>query len=459
MGERPPPTRRRRRVGVRLGATLVAASVVAVALTAGAVLFWLTVRASLYDGLQAGAEQDAAAVASQLEESGTNSIGEVDELDDDRLVQVVDPDGAVVAASEGAPTSPVARADEDSAEVRLDGVTYVTAVEDIDGGSYVVAGRSAEPAEATLATVGVLLVVAVPALVGLVALTAWLGVGRALAPVERMRRQVDLVTAATLAGRVDEPDTGDEIARLARTLNDMLDRLDAAQEQQRRFISDASHELKSPLAAIRQYAEVARDHPDRVSGRELGDVVLEEGDRLDRLVQGMLVLAQVDEGVLRVDAVDVDLDDLLFEETRRIRETGMLLAIDTSGVSAVRVHGDPGLLRQLVRNLVNNAVRHARHRVELSLCTVAVEASGPGVVAELRVGDDGDGIPEGERERVFERFVRLDAARARDTGGSGLGLSIVQGIAAAHAGSVRVDESASGGACLVVTLPAAPLDR
>lgn len=431
---------------------------VAVALTAGAVLFWLTVRASLYDGLQAGAEQDAAAVASQLEESGTNSIGEVDELDDDRLVQVVDPGGAVVAASEGAPTSPVARADEDSAEIRLDGVTYVTAVEDIDGGSYVVAGRSAEPAEATLATVGVLLVVAVPALVGLVALTAWLGVGRALAPVERMRRQVDLVTAATLAGRVDEPDTGDEIARLARTLNDMLDRLDAAQEQQRRFISDASHELKSPLAAIRQYAEVARDHPDRVSGRELGDVVLEEGDRLDRLVQGMLVLAQVDEGVLRVEAVDVDLDDLLFEEARRIREMGGLV-VDTSGVSAVRVHGDPGLLRQLVRNLVDNSVRHARHRVELSLRTVAVEASLPGVVAELRVGDDGDGIPEGERERVFERFVRLDAARARDTGGSGLGLSIVQGIAAAHAGSVRVDESASGGACLVVTLPAAPLDR
>ena len=103
MGERPPPTRRRR-VGVRLGATLVAASVVAVALTAGAVLFWLTVRASLYDGLQAGAEQDASAVASQLEESGTNSIGEVEELDDDRLVQVVDPDGAVVAASEGAPS-------------------------------------------------------------------------------------------------------------------------------------------------------------------------------------------------------------------------------------------------------------------------------------------------------------------------------------------------------------------
>jgi signal transduction histidine kinase len=445
---------------VRLGATLVAASVVAVALTTGAFLFWLTVRTSLYDGLQAGAEQDAAAVASQLEEGGSNSIGE---LDDDRLVQVVDPDGVVVAASEGAPSSPIAGADDDPVEVRIDGETYVTAVETIDGGSYVVTGRSAESAESTLATVGVLLVVAVPVLVGLVALTAWIGVGRALSPVERMRRQVDGVTAATLAGRIDVPETGDEIARLARTLNDMLDRLAAAQEQQRRFVSDASHELKSPLAAIRQYAEVARDHPDRISERELSEAVLDEGERLDRLVQGMLVLAQVDEGVLRVDAVDVDLDDLLFEEARRIRETGAL-DVDISRVSAVRVHGDPGLLRQLVRNLADNAARHARHRVELSLRTVpgassASAGTSTGTTAELRVEDDGDGIPVAERARVFERFVRLDAARARDTGGSGLGLSIVQGIAAAHGGSVRVGESASGGASVIVSLPAVAVDR
>ena len=383
---------------------------------------------------------------------GPGSIGE---LDDDRLVQVVDPEGEVVAASEGEPPSPIAGADDDHAEVRIDGVTYVTAVEDIDGGSYVVTGRSTESAEETLTTVGVLLVIAVPVLVGVVALTAWVGVGRALSPVERMRRQVDGVTAATLAGRIDEPDTGDEIARLARTLNDMLDRLDTAQEQQRRFVSDASHELKSPLAAIRQYAEVARDHPDRISGRELSEAVIEEGERLDRLVQGMLVLAQVDEGVLRVDAVDVDLDDLLFEEARRVRETGAVV-VDISGVSAVRVHGDLGLLRQLVRNLVDNAVRHARHRVTVTLHAAAEASGGPGTSAELRVGDDGDGIPPRERSRVFERFVRLDAARARDTGGSGLGLSIVQGIAEAHGGTVRVDESASGGASLVVTLPTVP---
>ena len=273
---------------------------------------------------------------------------------------------------------------------------------------------------------GVLLVIAVPCWSALVALTAWVGVGRALSPVERMRRQVDGVTAATLAGRIDVPDTGDEIARLARTLNDMLDRLDAAQEQQRRFVSDASHELKSPLAAIRQYAEVARDHPDRISERELSEAVLEEGERLDRLVQGMLVLAQVDEGVLRVDAVDVDLDDLLFEEARRIRETGALV-VDISGVSAVRVHGDPGLLRQLVRNLVDNAdgMRGIASTVPCGPCGRGIRARAvrqPSCASATTA----TGSPSGTAS-CLRALRRLDAARARDTGGSGLGLSIVQG--------------------------------
>ena len=279
------------------------------------------------------------------------------------------------------------------------------------------------------------------------ALTAWVGVGRALSPVERMRRQVDGVTAATLAGRIDEPDTGDEIARLARTLNDMLDRLDTAQEQQRRFVSDASHELKSPLAAIRQYAEVARDHPDRISGRELSQAVIEEGERLDRLVQGMLVLAQVDEGVLRVDAVDVDLDDLLFEEARRVRETGAVV-VDISGVSAVRVHGDLGLLRQLVRNLVDNAVRHARHRVTVTLHTAAEASGGPGTSAELCVGDDGDGIPPGNglasSSASYVSMPRAPATRAAAAWAS----RSSRGSREAHGGTVRVDESASGGASL-----------
>ena len=438
---------RRHGAGVRTRITSGATSVVAVALLIGAVVFWATLRLSLLDGLAASAEQDAAVVASQLEEGGPASLGE---LDDDRFVQVVDDSGAVVAGSENAPTAPMAtREEDDPGTVRVDDEAFVTAVDDADGGFIVIAGRSTDPTDQTLATVAGLLAIAVPLLIVLVAITTWLVVGRALSPVERMRRQVDAVTATTLAERLDEPAADDEIGRLARTMNGMLDRLEASQVAQRRFISDASHELRSPLAALRQYAEVARDHPERVSGEELGAAVLDEGDRLERLVQGMLVLARADEGALRLEPVDVDLDDLLLDEARRMRASGRL-SVDTSGISAARVRGDLALLRQLVRNLVDNAARHAHAAIAFT-----ARPGADGASATLTVGDDGDGIPVANRERVFDRFVRLDDARASDTGGSGLGLAIVREIALAHGGSARIEDAPGlGGACVLVTLPA-----
>jgi len=372
-------------------------------------------------------------------------------------VQVIDESGAVVMASGDAPDSPVAGRGDDGATVRADGETYVVAVEDAEseaGGDEftVVVGRSTESVDETLATVAQLLAVSVPLLVGLVALVSWLVVGRALAPVEQMRRQVDAVTATSLGTRLDEPWTDDEIGRLAHTLNGMLGRLEAAQATQRRFLSDASHELKSPLATLRQYAEVARAHPEQVGDQELGEVVLEEGGRLERLVQGMLVLARADEGALRPEPVDVDLDDLLLQEAGRVRGAG--LAVDTSGVRATRVRGDAVLLAQLVRNLVDNAARHARSGIAL--------AASPGEHdgrVWITVDDDGDGIPPAERDRVFDRFMRLDDARARDTGGSGLGLSIVREIAHAYGGEVRVEDAPSGGARLRVELPDAASAR
>ena len=446
----------RRRMGVRGRITLAAASIVALALLLGAVGFHAILRASLLEGVRAAAEQDASVLASQVEERGAGALGDLGELDDERLVQLVDGSGAVVTASEDAPGSAVAARNGDGPTVRVDDETYVVVVEETDddagGDLLVIVGRSTESAEETLATVAQLLAISVPLLVALVALTTWLVVGRALAPVERMRRQAAAVTATSLAERLDEPPTRDEIGRLARTLNGMLDRLQSAQATQRRFISDASHELKSPLATLRQYAEVARTHPERVSEQELGEVVLEEGARLERLVQGMLVLARADEGALRPEPVDVDLDDLLLEEARRMRGAG--LAVDTSGVRATRVRGDAALLAQLVRNLVDNAARHARTGIAL-----AVSPDGSGGRVALTIDDDGDGIPLADRDRVFDRFVRLDDARARDTGGSGLGLSIVREIARAHGGAVRVEDAPTGGARLRVELPAAASAR
>ena len=440
---------------MRLRITLVATSVVAVALVLGAVVFWLTLRASLFAELREAAEQDASAIAQQIEAGGGSFTG----IDDDRLVQVVDDSGAVIAASEDAPRTSLA--DAAGEVVQTDEGRFVIAVEGIsgDGGGEVVAGRNTESADETLATVTGLLALSVPVLIALVAFTSWIVVGRALSPVERMRQQVDAMSASTLDRRIDEPATDDEIGRLAHTLNGMLDRLQSAQATQRRFISDASHELRSPLTVLRQYAEVARDHPERITAGELADAVLDEGGRLERLVQGMLVLARADEGALHLNEVDVDLDDLLLDEARRVRSGGTgeagaadvaPLTVDTSGIGAARVRGDVGLLRQLVRNLVDNAARHARTRIALA---VAPSTDGASVV--LAVADDGDGIAPADRERVFERFVRLDDARARDTGGSGLGLAIVGEIAALHGGAVRIDDGLEGrGARVTVTIPA-----
>lgn len=442
MAERP-----RGGLGIRVRITAVAASVVLLALALGAVGFWFTLRGALYGQLDSAAQQDAAAFAEQVDASGPESLPDID---DDRFWQLIDRDsGAVVAASDAAEDVGVLADREGSAPslIRLDpgDPPFVVAVEREGGDWIVVAGRSTEEVDVTLTTVGVLLAVSVPVVTAIVALTTWFAVGRSLAPVERMRRQVETLSASDLSARVDEPGTNDEIGRLAHTMNGMLSRLDESQVAQRRFVSDASHELKSPLASLRQFAEVARAHPDRISAAELSDAVLDEGGRLERLVQGMLVLTRADEGGLALHPGDVDLDDLLLAEAARLRALGGV-TVDVRGVQPARVRGDAALLRQVVRNLADNAARHARSGVVFT-----AEPAGGGAV--LTVEDDGAGVAASERSRIFERFVRLDDARARDAGGSGLGLAIVREIVRAHGGDVRVDAGRSGGALFVVTLP------
>ena len=434
---------RRRAVSLRVRITAVATAVVAVALVAGAVLFGFVLRTSLLDGVTQSAEAYAASVASGLEATGA---GDPPEDDDDRFYQVRDHDGAVVVSSEHAESLGAVGDDDydDNRIVTIDGDEFVLAAEDFGDGDVVVA-QSVDDVTETLGTVTSLLAVAVPVVVLLVAATTWIVVGRALRPVERMRREVDAVTATRLDTRLAEPGTADEIGRLAVTLNRMLDRLDSSQSAQRRFISDASHELRSPLASLRQFAEVAQAHPDRVSAGELSDAILDEGARLERLVDGMLTLARSDEHGLDAARRPVDLDDVVLAEVRRLRAS-TALRIDASAVGAARIDGDPALIAGLVRNLVDNAARHASTAIAVELA----ESTGEVVFA---VDDDGDGIPSDERERVFDRFVRLDDARARESGGSGLGLSIVREIATSHGGSVTAVRSTLGGARFEVRLP------
>lgn len=440
-----PDGRVRRGRGIRVRITVVAVGVVAVALALGAAGFWFTLRASLYDQLDVAVQQDATAFASQVDDAGLDSLPDVD---DDRFWQVIDrDDGSVVAGSDLVEdVGPLADRDGDSpALVVLDDDIFVVAAEREGGDWVVVSGRSTATADETLAVVGILLAIAVPLVVLLVGVTTWIAVGRSLAPVERMRRQVSAVTASDLSQRVDDPGTGDELGRLAHTMNDMLARLEGSQRAQRRFISDASHELKSPLAVLRQYAEVAAAHPDRVSPDELTETVLSEGSRLERLVQGMLVLARADEHALTLVPADVDVDDILYAEAERLGASGGI-AVDASGIRPVRIRADVGLLRQAARNLVDNAARHAT-------ATVALACSVDAGWAIITIEDDGPGVPEAERERVFERFVRLDDARSRDAGGSGLGLAIVREIALSHGGSVRIGDASLGGARVELRLP------
>jgi signal transduction histidine kinase len=275
--------------------------------------------------------------------------------------------------------------------------------------------------------------------------TTWTVVGRALAPVEAIRAEVDAISATALHRRVPDPAADDEIGRLARTMNRMLDRLEQAQTRQRRLVSDASHELRSPVATIRQHAEVALAHPGRTTTTELAGTVLAEDLRLQRLAEDLLLLTRADEHTLGLRRRPVDLDDLVFDEARRLRGVSGL-RVDTSAVSAGRIDGDAAGLRRVLRNLGDNAARHAGAQVAFSVS----ERDG---VVRLLVDDDGPGIPEADRERVFERFVRLDDARARDDGGSGLGLAIVAELVAAHDGTVTITPSPAGGTRVEVTLP------
>lgn len=436
----------RRVASVRARTTAAATAVVGVALVLASVALVVFLRRSLTEDVRLAARLRAEAVANLLDEAGPPELGS----DDDEFVQVLDPSGAVVLASPNVggdrPLVRHAPGEDERLQVPFDDDPFLAVGVPAEGGGTVVVGRTLDVVVESTQAVVALLLLGVPLLLALVALVTRGVVGRALAPVEAMRAEVETISTAELHRRVPVPSTGDEISRLARTMNRMLERLERGQERQRRFVSDASHELRSPVASIRQHAELALSHPSRVSPEDLARVVLDEDLRVQRLVEDLLLLARMDEGE-DVPAKEVDLDDVVLDEVARQRAVGDA-EVDVSGVSAGRVIGDPRRLARLVANLLENAIRHARRRVAVSLVEEEAEVL-------LTVDDDGPGIPPEERQRVFERFVRLEAARDRDSGGSGLGLAIVAEVASLHGGVVTADGSPLGGARLQVRLPRA----
>lgn len=425
---------------MRARATLAATAVVAGALLVGAFAFTAVLSTNLSNASAAVAETRAEELADRIDAGGLQIVRD---LDDD-IVQVTDDEGRIIAASEDAPEEALLETDPPRESV-VDDEPVLVVSEGLEGGGEVIVAVSVEDDVEARNTVIGLLFAAVPLSVLLVAATTWFVVGRALAPVRRIRAEVDEITVDRLDRRVPVPGSGDEIAALATTMNGMLDRLDTAARAQRQFVSDASHELRSPLATIRQHAELSRAHPETTSVEELASVVHEEGLRLQGLVDALLILARLDERA-PVAHEPVDLDDLALAEASRLRAAGV--TVDGTAIGAARVSGDARLLGQLVRNLADNAARHAQGRV-------AIGVADTGSRAVLTVEDDGEGIDAAQRDRIFERFVRLDEARSRDAGGSGLGLAIVSGIAETSGGVVAVGESRWGGARFTVTFPTA----
>jgi signal transduction histidine kinase len=442
---------------VRARATAAATLVIAVACTVAALLMLHTLEAALSRGQDVTARSRARDLAVLVTAGPLPRL--LTSTGEDGFIQVVNGSGRVLSSTPnvagrapafafGAPSDePIARTvrdvrdDQDLENYRVVAISARSP----SGRVTVYVANSVEVVSEAATLLRVMLLVGVPAAVVLIGSVTWVIVGRALRPVESIRAQVADISQADLARRVPVPAGRDEIAELARTMNDMLDRLEAASARQRTFVADASHELQSPLTRFRMQLEVALARHDGADWPELAASLLSDSTDMERLVRDLLFLSRADDGIAGEPPYElVDLDDIVLEEAARAR-VGASATIDTSTVSAAPVSGNSEQLRRLLRNLLENAVRYAATRVQVSLVS-----GDDGVV--LAVRDDGPGVPAVDQPRVFDRFVRLDDARSRDTGGTGLGLAIVAAIAHRHRGSVTIEHEGTG-ATFVLRLP------
>jgi signal transduction histidine kinase len=373
-----------------------------------------------------------------------------------RVAQVIDVrTGRVILTSNVEASAPLTDPAVEPGKVR---VLVLDDLPELPRGGYAVALADAPGADGTRYVVLVAVATRVEAsvlarsaefaLIAAVGLAAVLGalttfaVSQALRPVDRMRHQVDAM-ASHPGPRITVPPGRDELAKLGETMNRVLERLRRADADRREFVADAGHELRSPLATIRVLLDrLAEDRPD-AERIEIASRASQEVDRLSVLVDDLLALAAADEGAMQLRFADVDLDDVVLAEVAVVRLRSVPVEVS---VEPVRVEGDESRLGRVVRNLLENAERHTDGRIRVTLRAERGRAV-------IDVDNDGPPVEEDERERVFERFVRLDDSRTRDTGGTGLGLAIVADIVGAHGGTVTAGVAPDGWCRFEVSLP------
>nr|WP_141564823.1 HAMP domain-containing sensor histidine kinase [Dietzia alimentaria] len=477
-----------RRWPLRVATTVVATAIVMLVLAVAAGGAWLLLRSAVHGAIDSADRDRAVDLAEQLVVRGPQAALDLvsEPLSDVDMVRIITPSREILAGQvthglENVPVLPSPAAGEilqrqlkspGGADLRVTSVGV-----SVRGTTFAVdVATDSDRYDSLLATGAFLFLSFVPVAGLATAVFVQNAMGRALRPVEAIRSRVAEITASGHGERVPVPDGEDEIARLARTMNAMLARLDATRTAQVAFVGDASHELRSPLSTLSTILELSSTSGTPVDVETVDDLLLPEVQRMRSMVEDLLLLAKNDERgkPLRLD--DVDLDDIVLSEAARVRGLGAVGAGGSAGsgaggstgvgssgsanagrlevtvsVEPARLVGDPDALLRVVRNLVDNARRHARGRVSLGLTVDRSDPSAPRAV--IVVDDDGEGVPPAQRSSVFDRFARLDADRARGKGGSGLGLAIVAEITRSHGGSVWTEDAPGGGARFVVELP------
>jgi heavy metal sensor kinase len=432
---------------------------------------------SLAEAQERRAQQIADTLIANVNQTGEAVIGkEINSLYapeiNDRFIRVSRQDGSVLYAS-NPPTDqsfdptrlPSLSAPPPGESIRKQGLTdkktlLIAALNSpaVNGVRYVVeVGAPMAPVETMLHQFLVLLAIGLPVAMLVAIGVGYLLVGRALAPVDQIARKAEQITQHNLGERLPVAQTAEELERLSLSLNLMIGRLEDAFLNSKRFVADASHELRTPLTAMRAELEsLASDVRQKPELRETLGSLLEEVERLARIVEQLFALSRLDAGEAQSEWVQFDLAELVVTTAGQMsllaEDKGITVTCDAK--QRVVVDGDRARLKQVVVNLLDNAIKYTPANGAIRLCVAAANGH-----AVLEVSDNGIGIPKDALPHVFDRFFRVDKARTRDPGGAGLGLAIVKSISTAHGAQVEVESGNGDGSCFRVKFPIARTNK